>query len=48
MKDASDKQVTGQTALEAQRAAARRTAWILAALALAVFAGFIAFQGFAR
>ena len=34
--------------LERQRAAARRTAWILAAVAVLVFAGFIALQGWLR
>jgi hypothetical protein len=37
---------TGPT--DAQRAAARRTAWILAAVALAVIVGFIALQGWLR
>lgn len=43
-----DVTMTQKEQLEVQRAAARRTAWLLAAVALAVFAGFIAFQGFAR
>jgi len=34
--------------LERQRAAARRTAWVLAVVAVLVFAGFIALQGWLR
>ena len=47
MKD-DGKQPMNAEAIEAQRAAARRTAWILAGVALLVFAGFIALQGWLR
>ena len=40
--------VTRNDDIEAQRAAARRTAWILAAVAVAVFVGFFVLQGWLR
>ena len=40
--------IANVTDLEAQRAAARRTAWVLAGVALLVFVGFIALQGWLR
>ena len=48
MKDDGSKQPMNAATIETQRAAARRTAWILAGVALLVFAGFIALQGWLR